>query len=195
MKKEIVLASNNPGKVREFREILSPLGYIVYSPSDLNVDFDPIEDGKDYKENALIKAKALEGKVPFDIIADDSGLEIEDLDGFPGLITARYLKSQGSLDNVLKDLETKLPPDSKRRAKFVCVLCLLQKGLAKPLFFEGICPGHLLKEQRGSVGFGYDPIFHSDERDLDFGTASKVQKNLVSHRGKALYKLALYLSI
>ena len=195
MKKEICLASNNEGKLLEFRDILSPLGYVVYSPKDLNIDFDPIEDGKDYRENAYIKAKDLFEKVKFDVISDDSGLEIKDLGNFPGLHTARYLKEQGSLKAVLEDLDRRLPKDSKREATFHCCLCLLEKGKDKPLYFEGECPGYLLKEEKGENGFGYDPIFHSYEKDLDFGTARKGEKHRVSHRGKALYRLAFYLSI
>ncbi len=195
MKKEIVLASNNPGKLAEFREILSPMGYVVYSPRDLNIDFDPVENGRDYRENALIKAKAAFAKVRFSVIADDSGFEIKDLNGFPGLYTARYLKEMGSLEGVLRDLEARLPEDSSRKATFKCCLCLLEKGLGKPLYFEGECPGYLLKEAKGENGFGYDPIFHSYEKDLDFGTARKIDKDRVSHRGKALFRLALYLSI
>lgn len=195
MKTEIMLATNNEGKLQEFRDILSPLGYLVYSPKDLNLDFDPIENGRNFRENALIKANAASKITDFPVIADDSGLCIHDLNGFPGLTTARYLKEMGSLDGVLRDIGSRLPPDSKREATFECTICLIEHKGDKPLFFEGHCPGILLKEKRGGHGFGYDPIFHSLEHDLDFGTASEEEKNKVSHRGKALAKLALYLAI
>jgi XTP/dITP diphosphohydrolase len=196
MNKEIVLATNNKNKLREYREILSPRGYVVYSPGDLNLDSDPEETGTTYRENAFIKAKALIGKVNWPVIADDSGLEIEALGGFPGLRSARYAASLGGdYKKVCATILRKLEGEKNRRAAFLCTICLLERKDAKPLYFEGLCPGSITDSYKGNGGFGYDPIFHCVDPDLDFGTASEKEKNAVSHRARALRKLLVYLSI
>jgi len=196
MNKEIVLATNNKDKLREYREILSPLGFLVYCPKDLNIESDPKETGTTYAENAYIKAKALSKLVKWPVIADDSGLEIEALNNEPGLHSARYAASLGGdykvvCQTVLKRLEGQ----KNRKAAYHCVICLLEKTTAKPLYFEGVCPGVILKEAKGDHGFGYDPIFHCTDPEMDFGLVSEEEKNAVSHRARALQKLLLYLSI
>lgn len=195
MNKEIVLASSNKGKIREYRELLAPLGYVIYSEKDLNLNVDPEETGKTYRENALIKAKAVRSLVKWPVIADDSGIEIESLDNFPGVFTARYAASCGGYPATFVDLNKKLDGKSNRNATYHCCICLLEHPDSKPLYFEGECPGTLLLKPVGNGGFGYDPMFHSSEADLDFGTCSEETKNKYSHRYKALLKLATYLSI
>ncbi len=195
MNKEIVLATSNPGKLAEYREILAPMGYIIYSPKDLGIESDPEENGTNYRENAFIKAKDLANKVSFPIIADDSGLEIEALDNDPGLRTARYAKENGGFPRVFDVVLSRLKGQSNRNARFVCCICYLDSIDAKPLYFEGICPGTILEAPHGAHGFGYDPIFHSEEADIDFGIASPEIKNSFSHRGKAIQALKVYLAI
>jgi XTP/dITP diphosphohydrolase len=198
MNKEIVLATHNANKVREYRELLAPLGYVIYSAKDLNIDDEPVEDGKTYAENAYIKAKALRSLVKWPVIADDSGIEIKALgDHFPGLRSARWAEEIGKGDYAVVDHKViELLKNAKdRSAEYHCCICLLENIASKPLFFEGICPGHILKEVKGDHGFGYDPIFHYDEGDLDFGVCSEEEKNAVSHRARALQKLVVYLAI
>lgn len=197
MYKQIVLATHNKNKLREYREILSPLHFTVIGEDDLNIEGEPEEIGTTYRENAYIKAKYLSNFVEYPVIADDSGIEIEALgDHFPGIQSNRYAKSLGeNYKESNKKILEKMEGVENRNAAFHCCICLIEKGNIKPLFFEGICEGHILTEAKGENGFGYDPIFHSNEGNLDFGTASEKEKNMVSHRYKALKKLLLYLSI
>lgn len=191
---EILLATNNKHKLYEVRKILSPHGIIVYGISDLNLDYkEPIEDGKTYKDNALIKANALKELTDLPIIADDSGLEILALDGMPGLYSARYAKDLGGHQNafveIFKNLENK-----PRDARFVCDIILVNVE-DKPLLFEGICPGHIGNEAMGEEGFGYDPIFIPEGYDVSFALLGEDIKDNISHRGRALKKLLTYLRI
>ncbi|MCR4562085.1 MAG: RdgB/HAM1 family non-canonical purine NTP pyrophosphatase [Bacilli bacterium] len=197
MNKQIVLATHNKHKLREYREILAPLGYVIYSASDLNIDEEPEEVGTTYRENAYIKAKALRKMVKWPVIADDSGIEIKALgEHFPGVHSSRYAKSISDeyavvgrhVIGLLKDAED-------RSAEYHCCICLLEEEDSKPLYFEGICKGHILEERKGESGFGFDPIFHCDEANLDFGLCTEEEKNKVSHRAKALQRLMLYLTI
>lgn len=195
MNREILLATNNPGKLREYREILAPLGYTIYCPRDLNIDLDPEESGTTYRENSLIKAKAFREWVSFPVIADDSGFEVIALDDFPGLYSSRFAKECGTYPKAMMALNEKLGDNPNRSARFRCCICLLEKEDSKPLYFEGFCEGYLLPSPKGENGFGYDPIFHGTELDKDFGLISEEEKNQVSHRAKAIQKLAVYLAI
>lgn len=195
MNKEICLATSNPGKLQEYREILAPMGYVIYSPKDLGIESDPVENGSTYRENALIKAKDLAEKVPFPVLSDDSGLEIAALGDAPGIHTARYAKENGGFPAVFDVVLRRLEKASNRDARFVCCLCYLSSPEAKPLYFEGVCPGRILEAPVGENGFGYDPIFHSAEAGADFGTASEEIKNRFSHRGKAIAALKVFLAI
>lgn len=194
MNKQICLATNNKGKLREYREILAPMGFTIYSPADLNIDLDVEEDGKDYRENSYKKAKAFCEVVSFPVIADDSGLEVLSLDSFPGLFSARFASSCGGYPAAYEELNRRLG-DKDRSAQFRCCICYLENCNAKPLYFEGICPGYLLPKASGDHGFGYDPIFHSTEADIDFGLADEDTKNKYSHRAKAIQKLKLFFAI
>ncbi|MDY6430112.1 MAG: RdgB/HAM1 family non-canonical purine NTP pyrophosphatase [Bacilli bacterium] len=193
MNKEIVLATNNAHKLEEYRQILAPLGYVIYSISDLNLNVEVDETGANYEENSYLKAKALAELVPFPVISDDSGIEIEALGNKPGLNTARFLSSFPSREECFSYIIKETKKKNNNRAKFVCTICLLQNSIAKPLYFKGICPGTILEEPHGSNGFGYDPIFKSDEGNFYFGTCSPQEKNSVSHRAKAITKLKLFL--
>lgn len=194
MNQQICLATNNKGKLAEYRRILAPMGFVIYSPADLNIDLDPEESGKDYYENSFLKAKAFSEVVPFPVLADDSGLEILALDHFPGLRSSRFAEECGGYPAAYEEIFKRLQ-GKDRSARFRCCICYLRNSNAKPLYFEGFCPGTILEAPSGSNGFGYDPIFHSEEADIDFGLASPEIKNSVSHRAKAIQKLKLFFAI
>ena len=194
MNYEIILATNNKHKLQEVREILSPHKIVVYGLSDLNIKLPEVEEnGKTYAENALIKAKAVQAFTTMPIIADDSGLEITALNNEPGLHSARYAASLGGHNNAIKEILNRLEDKSDRSARFVCDIVLLNVE-KEPRLFEGIAKGTIAKEKMGEGGFGYDPIFISDEAKECFALM-KENKNTVSHRAKALKKLLTYLKI
>ena len=188
---KFLLATNNVHKAQEFREILNPLGIEIVTPKDLGLNIDPEENGKTFRENSLIKAKAFFEASGLTTIADDSGLCIEALDGKPGIYSARFATENGGYPAVFEVLNKELE-GKKRDAKFHCCICLYD-GL-KPLYFEGDCPGYLLDKPVGQCGFGYDPIFHCNEDNVDFGTAPEDVKNKYSHRSKALKQFVSYLN-
>ena len=194
MNYEIILATNNKHKLKEVREILSPHHIIVYGLSDLSSQLPPVDgNGTTYAENALIKAKAVQKLTKMPIISDDSGLEISALNNEPGIHSARYAESLGGHDNAIKEILNRLKDKKDRSARFVCDIVLLNVE-DKPLVFEGIAKGTIAKEKMGEGGFGYDPIFISDETGECFALM-KENKNTVSHRAKALNKLLTYLKI
>jgi XTP/dITP diphosphohydrolase len=191
----ILIASNNKGKLREYRELLSPLGYQVVTPKDLNLDEEEIEEnGTTYRENSLIKARYYRDLVDIPVISDDSGFEIDALGGFPGLFSARFAKEfDGDYERAGMALNAKLGA-RPRDARFRCTICYIKDKKSAPVFFEGDFPGLLLPHSSGHNGFGYDPFFHSTEYDLDMGLADEHVKNKISHRARALRKLLEYLS-
>ena len=191
---EIILATNNKHKLQEVRQILSPHKIIVYGLSDLNLHpEEAVENGKNYFENALIKAKTVQKLTSFPIIADDSGLEIEAMDNKPGLHTARYAESLGGHQNAFQDIFKNIKGKS-RKARFICDIVLLNME-DEPLLFEGITEGAIAEEPYGEGGFGYDPIFICNETGKTYAEMSQEEKNKLSHRGKALKKLLTYLRI
>lgn len=194
MNKEICLSTNNKGKLREYRELLSPLGYVIYTPNDLNIKLEVEETGKDYRENSYLKALALSKLVSFPVIADDSGLEILALDNFPGLYSSRFEESCGSYPKAYEKIFEMLKGKS-RDARFVCCICYLESPTSKPLYFEGDVKGKITTSPHGSNGFGYDPIFYCTENNKYFGELSEEEKNSISHRYKASKKLSLFLTI
>ncbi|MBP3732855.1 MAG: RdgB/HAM1 family non-canonical purine NTP pyrophosphatase [Bacilli bacterium] len=195
MNYEIVLATTNKHKLQEVRQILSPHKIVVYGLNDLGLKVEDVEEnGKTYAENALIKAKAVQKVTSFPIIADDSGLEIIPLGNRPGMFSARYASEMGGHDKAIAQILEDLKDKDDRSAQFVCDIVLLNVE-DKPLIFEGIAKGSIATEKMGESGFGYDPIFISDETKECFGTMGQAQKNTVSHRAKALKKLLTYLRI
>ena len=191
---ELLVATNNAHKLQEIRQILSPFHITVYGMKDLNIDIgEVVEDGKNYYENALIKAKALQAVTKMPIIADDSGIEILALDNKPGLHSARFAEECGGHTNAIKKILEDLK-GKDRTARFICDIVLLNVE-DKPLLFEGIVPGKIGFEPDGTAGFGYDPIFLCDELNKSYASLTQEEKNRVSHRGKALKKLLTYLKI
>lgn len=182
---KIILATSNIDKVREFRRILK----------DFDVDIGPApygirvaETGRDFIENAILKAKAYyrEFKVP--VLSDDSGLEVEVLGGAPGIFSARFSEDGSYKSNIERLLrQIKDVPEERLRARFVCAVCLINKDIIH--ITQETCEGYIIKEIRGDSGFGYDPIFYYPEFGKTFGEVSSEEKDKVSHRGKALRKL------
>lgn len=191
--KEFIIATNNAGKQREYEEMLSPLGIKVHSLKEMNIDIDVDENGLTYEENSYLKAKAIRELVDMPVIADDSGIEIASMGNhFPGIYSARYAKENGGYPAVF-DLINKEIQGKDRSAEFHCCICYLEEKDSTPKYFKGICKGRLLEKPVGQGGFGYDPLFHFEEGNLDFGTCSANEKNHCSHRYNALKKFADYL--
>ena len=194
MEKTLVLATNNKDKVKEYRDMLEPIGYKVLTLKDLNISVNPDETGTTYGENAYIKCKAVAELVSYPVISDDSGIEICSLGHFPGIYSSRFVEAEcdGSYAKAFEEINKRLK-DMDRKAEYHCAICFLKNKNAKPLIFEGICTGYILHELHGTGGFGYDPSFHCIENDKDFGLCSEEEKNSVSHRYKALTKFLEYL--
>lgn len=189
---ELLVATNNKHKVHEYEVMFSSYPIKVYSPKDLGIESDPVEDGLTYEENSLIKAKALAKYTKMPIIADDSGLNVVALDNFPGIHSSRFASSLGGNDKANPELIRMLEKYEDKSAFFACVITLLNIE-DKPVQFKGICKGKILDKPYGDGGFGYDPIFYSDEAKQPFGTASEEIKNKFSHRAIALNELIKYL--
>lgn len=189
---ELVVATNNAHKVKEYQEMF--LGYNIkfYSMKDLAIECNPDEDGSTYEENSLIKASALAKLTKLPVIADDSGLNVVALNNFPGIYSSRFADSFGGNKIANLELIKKLKPYEDKSAFFACVITLMNVE-DKPIQFKGICNGHILDKPVGEGGFGYDPIFYSDEANIAFGEASPEIKNKYSHRAKAVEQLIKYL--
>ncbi|MGN0675091.1 MAG: RdgB/HAM1 family non-canonical purine NTP pyrophosphatase [Oscillospiraceae bacterium] len=184
---KIILASNNKNKLREIREILEPAGIEVLSQAESGADIEVEETGKTFAENAYLKAKAVYDMTGLPVLADDSGLEIEALNGAPGIYSARYAPEGQRKAKVLSEMKN--VPDEKRTANFTCCICYID-GQGREHYFEGKCFGKIGYENRGTNGFGYDPIFMYGEKS--FAELSAEEKNTVSHRALALKKLKEY---
>lgn len=189
----IILASNNKNKLKEILEKLKQFNINVISQSEAGYDIEAEETGRTFEENAILKAEAIYKLSGMPVIADDSGLEIDALNGEPGVYSKRYAGEHATnkdkiekILNLLKDVE-----DNKRIARFKCAICYIGKN-GKKHIFEGICEGKITYEPRGETGFAYDPIFLYDTRT--FTEMSLEEKNKISHRGKAVNKLVEYLS-
>ena len=189
---KLLVATNNQHKVHEYKEMFKDFPIEVYCPKDLGIASDPVEDGDSYEANSLIKARAFQTYTDLPIISDDSGLNVKALGGFPGIHTSRFASENGGNITANPLLIKKLQPFSDKSAEFVCVITLLNVE-DKPVQFKGVCPGHILDHVEGDGGFGYDPIFFSDEAGQAFGTAPEEIKNKCSHRAKALNQLIKYL--
>ncbi|MFR4987258.1 MAG: XTP/dITP diphosphatase [Lachnospirales bacterium] len=187
--KEVVFATKNKGKIKEIQAILGN-EYIVKSMEEIGINIDIIEDGKTFEENAIKKAVEIMNITNKIVLADDSGLEIDYLDGEPGVYSARYMgedtpyeiKNDKILD-ILKDVE-----EEKRGARFVSVIALAipQK---EPITTKGTIEGIIGYEIKGENGFGYDPIFYIPELKMTAAELSIEEKNKISHRGKALKQM------
>ncbi len=181
---KIILATNNQNKLREVREILEPLGVTVLSQKEAGVSVNPEENGTTFAANAEIKARAVFEMAKCPIIADDSGLCVDALDGAPGVYSARYAPEGEECAKLLREMEG--VPAEKRGAKFVCAIAFLDENGALTVC-EGECCGTIGYEERGTNGFGYDPVFMHGERS--FAELRAEEKNELSHRANALHQL------
>lgn len=187
----LVLASGNAGKLREFNDLLGGLGFDVKAQSEYNVP-EAIEDGLSFVENAIIKARNACKVSGLPSLSDDSGIEVDALNGAPGIYSARYAGSDANdssnnaaLLKALKDI-----PKAERTARYQCVLVFMQHAEdPTPLIFQGSWEGEILTAPIGDGGFGYDPIFWVPSHNMAAAQLEKTVKNKISHRGKALQLL------
>ena len=189
---DLLIASNNLHKIKEYQEMFSGYEVKVHSPKELGINVNPDENGETYEANSLIKAKALAEFTKMPVIADDSGLNVVALNNFPGIHSSRFADSCGGNKIANLKLIEKLQEFSDKSAFFTCVITLMNVE-EEPVVFKGICPGKILDKPEGEGGFGYDPIFYSNEAKQCFGTAPEEIKNKYSHRAKAMEQLIEYL--
>lgn len=189
---EIVIATNNPNKVQEYRQMFASISNIkLFSLKDENIHIEIEENGKTFKENSLIKAETISKFTNKFVLADDSGLEIEALDNFPGIYSARFMEGRpykekwAAIFEMLKNKENK-------NAQFHCAITFITPTKEKYVF-EGIEKGYITENIEGENGFGYDPIFFSNSLNKTFGNATEEEKNAVSHRGKAFSQLLKFI--
>ena len=183
----IVFATGNEGKMKEIRMILGDLGIPVVSMKEAGISADIDENGTSFEENALIKAKAICELCGEIVLADDSGLEIDYLNGEPGIYSARYMGEDTTYDIKNQALIDRLAgvPDEKRTARFACVIaCAMPDG--RTMTSYGAMEGQIAYEIKGENGFGYDPILYLPECGCTSAELTLEQKNELSHRGKAL---------
>ncbi|SDJ64542.1 XTP/dITP diphosphatase [Salimicrobium halophilum] len=188
--KEIVIATNNKGKVKEFEQMFSALGTRVKSLQDFEEDIDVEETGETFEENALLKAETISRKWNIPVIADDSGIVVDALDGRPGVYSARYAgeekNDKKNLEKVLNELGSTSVKD--RTARFVCVIAVAIPG-EESFTKRGTCEGAIALQPRGEHGFGYDPIFIPNGYKRTMAELTAEEKNSISHRRNALKKL------
>lgn len=189
--REIIIATKNAGKVKDFETLFSPKGFKVKSLLDFPEIEDVEETGVTFPENATLKAEAISSALNKPVIADDSGLAIDALNGEPGVYSARYAgenkDDNANIEKVLQKLND--VPFKKRTARFHCALAIAVPGKRTEIV-EGTCEGHILEGKRGENGFGYDPIFFVEKWRCSMAELTKEQKNQISHRANALKRLA-----
>ena len=191
MSKTIVLASSNPGKVREINQMLGGLHLSVVPQSDFKV-IDAEETGLTFIENALLKARNATRHTGLPAIADDSGIEVDYLNGAPGIYSARYAGKNASDEQNLRKLLDDLVgiPEAERTARFQCLMVYLRHEFdPTPIICQGTWEGRILLELRGANGFGYDPIFFVPTHNCSSAELPPEVKNKLSHRGQALRAL------
>ncbi|MED1122591.1 XTP/dITP diphosphatase [Bacillus atrophaeus] len=189
--KEAIIATHNPGKVKEFKDILAPKGYDVKSLADIGFLEEIEETGHTFEENAVLKAEAVAKAVNKMVIADDSGLSVDNLGGSPGVYSARYAGEQkddtANINKVLQKL--KGIEKEQRTARFRCALAVSIPG-EETKTVEGHVEGYIAEEPKGENGFGYDPIFIVKDKDKTMAELTSDEKNKISHRANALKKLS-----
>lgn len=200
----VFIASANPGKIREIKAILSQSGLYLLSILDqdelrdlgieIKKDFDVVENGQTFKDNALLKAKAYAKLTGLSTLADDSGLEVVALDGFPSVNSNRWFNGSTHERNLA--LLKKLEDQSDRRARFYSVICFYDPQNNQAKFFDGEIKGNIALEPKGNKieGFGYDPIFIPEGFKQSFSELGAEFKNTISHRRRALFKLNQFVS-
>ncbi len=186
--RRLLLATNNAGKIREIRELLDGCGWEIVTPRDLGLSLDVVEDGTTYEQNARKKAEAFAAAAGLPALADDSGIEVDALEGRPGLHSARYggpdMSERDQCELVLRELAG--VADERRTARFRAVVVVA--GLDGAPAFEGVIEGRITHEIRGEGGFGYDPIFQPLGFDITTAEMPREEKNKISHRARAVLK-------
>ena len=187
---KLVFATNNLNKLKEVQEMLSN-SIEILSLNDISC-FDEVDETETTLEgNAKLKADYITHNFGYNCFADDTGLEVESLDGKPGVYSARFAGEPANAENNMHKLLTDLKFKENRKAQFKTAICLNLDG--KQFFFEGICSGDILKEKQGEKGFGYDPIFKPEGFSQSFAIMNSKEKNTISHRGVAVQKLVEFL--
>lgn len=188
--KRLIFATNNQHKLQEVRQLLDGVAEIV-SLNEIGLAGDIPETAETLQGNALQKAQWVYERTGQDCFADDTGLEVDALNGAPGVYSARYAGEHCTFDDNVNKLLSALEGKTNRRADFRTVVCLIEGG--QPQYFEGRVDGVILTERYGNEGFGYDPIFMPDRFAVSFAEMPLEVKNQISHRGKAIHKLVDYL--
>ncbi|MFU8813140.1 MAG: RdgB/HAM1 family non-canonical purine NTP pyrophosphatase [Balneolaceae bacterium] len=186
-----ILASGNPHKVDELRQIFKPLGIELKSALDFPDTDEVVEDQPDLEGNAFKKARYWHRKTGLPALADDTGLEVEALNGAPGVYSARYAGGDATYDDNITKLLEELDGKQNRAAQFRTVVAFVDGEVEE--LFEGACPGKIINQKRGDKGFGYDPVFVPEGFTETFAELSSEQKNKISHRGIAVEKFISYL--
>ena len=183
---KVILASKNQHKLTELSAILSQLGFEIALESEYGLDIDVEETGTTFEENSFLKADAVMKASGLPVLADDSGLMVDALDGAPGVYSARYGHKASDKERTAYLLENmKDVPEERRGAKFVCVItCLFPDG--RKIVARGECPGVIARAPHGENGFGYDPVFYLPEIGMTYAELPSEQKNALSHRARAL---------
>jgi XTP/dITP diphosphohydrolase len=194
--RELLVATNNPGKLRELTQLLSALPIRLRGLAEFPHVPEVDETGATFAENAVLKACAYSQQIGLWTLADDSGLEVDALGGAPGVFSARYAGA-GATDaqrrqRLLAELGS--TGDDERRARFVCVIALARPGSSTSDTFTGVCAGRIARQERGDGGFGYDPLFVPDGYEQTFGELPDEVKQFISHRARALAAARDFLS-
>ncbi|MCH8029754.1 MAG: XTP/dITP diphosphatase [Candidatus Dadabacteria bacterium] len=193
MLKEIIIASANSAKVREFSALLSPVVGRIVPMGEMDPVPELEEKGASFRENALGKARTVLGASGLPTLADDSGLEVQALHGRPGVYSARYAGSEATDDDNIRKLLDELEGVENRAARFVCCLALVYPD-GREIVVEGVCEGVIAEEPKGEGGFGYDPVFMIPELGKTMAQISPGDKNSISHRGRASRAMIMYLN-
>jgi len=188
--KQVIIATKNKGKAKDFEAIFKPYGYQVLTLHDVAEDMDVEETGTTFEENAILKAEALSQRLQTFVLADDSGLAIDALNGAPGVYSARYAgeekSDEANMDKVLEELAE--VPDNQRSARFCCAIALAGPDMETKTAF-GTCEGIIAHDKKGNNGFGYDPIFFVPELGKMMAELQPSEKAAISHRGNAIKKI------
>ena len=188
---EIIFATNNENKLKEIRHILGD-SFTLLSLRDLNIDEDIPENEPTLEGNAIYKARYIHKSTGMNVFADDTGLEVDALNGQPGVWSARFAGENKDSNANIEKILSLLAIEENRKARFRTVIALIFNS--KEFFFEGIVAGNIIREKRGNEGFGYDPVFIPENKNLTFAEMDLDEKNTISHRARAFEKLRKFLS-
>jgi XTP/dITP diphosphohydrolase len=193
---ELLVATNNAGKVRELARLLADLPLRLRFLSELGDIPEAVESGETFAENAVLKATHYSSLSGLVALSDDSGLAVDALGGRPGVYSARYAGPHATYDERMRRLLEELAAagDAERRARFVCVIAVADPSTGAVRTFEGVCEGHVARAPRGTNGFGYDPLFIPEGHAQTFGELPDEIKRAISHRARALAKAARFLT-